>query len=674
MGNLKFYKTTSAPDTSTGSVWFDTQQKAIKVKNSEGWEAYSITALPTTLPASDVYAWAKAATKPTYTYSEVGAAPASHTHTIANITGLQGALDAKIASSEKGAASGVAQLNENGKVPVSQLPSYVSDVLEYAGVANFPSTGEVGKIYVDTKTNLTYRWGGSTYAEISPSIALGETTDTAYAGDKGATTTAKVNTHVADTTVHITADERTKWNTKANTNYAGAATDGGAATLATSVVDYGDTTSSIQIGFKGTGLTSATAGYLAAFSSTNEGVRLRDLSFEEAKKSLDISDIATIRANASAGSTAIQQAQVVSGLYAPMMSSDRKLFMAEDCDALYSAYKRFTVKLTNNGNVMDNNRSALFDGTIESVISLPSGTNVISIDCGDNFAWTYGEGKLLVNVYDVYAPSSVSAKIYSNNAAKWFDVTMTKMGTPNSQWFEGATPVVVNVSKIEVTIEVAENADCRINSLLYVLARPDYHSSAVRKYQPETLYHNLTVPSLTIGGTSFTGNAAELKDFTSRVYDATLSRTANTILAAPDGSDGPATFRKLVENDLPNITDLGYPYNCFSKLAKDYDFSNSSLTASDSLTQVLKNLCSDYPTYSGAIFSGKFVGTTQGIYTVCIASTTQLQNGLPSASYGYCNIYGGNIYIFGTNSYSFYCQELVTTNYVSNHMTWAEWS
>lgn len=75
----------------------------------------------------------------------------------------------------------------DGKIPESFLPSYVDDVLEYANKASFPTEGEVGKIYVDTTTNLTYRWSGSIYVEISPSIALGETSSTAYYGDKGKT-------------------------------------------------------------------------------------------------------------------------------------------------------------------------------------------------------------------------------------------------------------------------------------------------------------------------------------------------------------------------------------------------------------------------------------------------------------------------------------------------------
>ena len=122
---------------------------------------------------------------------------------------------------------------------------------------------------------------------------------------------------------------------------------------------------------------------MAAFSSN--GSVLRDISFAEAKKSLDIADISTIRANALTGTKAVAQYTVVSGQYSAMMADDRKLFLAEDCNALYSANKRFTVTLTNNGNKIDNNCNELFDGSIESVVALSAGTNVILIDFGDNF-------------------------------------------------------------------------------------------------------------------------------------------------------------------------------------------------------------------------------------------------------------------------------------------------
>ena len=101
-----------------------------------------------------------------------------------------------IAATEKGANSGVATLGADGKVPASQLPSFVDDVLEgYLNATDgkfyeestytteIPAEG--GKIYVDLATSKTYRWGGSAYAEISASIALGETQGTAYEGSKG---------------------------------------------------------------------------------------------------------------------------------------------------------------------------------------------------------------------------------------------------------------------------------------------------------------------------------------------------------------------------------------------------------------------------------------------------------------------------------------------------------
>lgn len=111
--------------------------------------------------------------------------------TSANVTTALGYIP--LNSNLKGAASGVAELDANGKVPSSQLPSYVDDVIEgtYVSTTSFKNasgtaiTGETGKIYVDTATNKTYRWSGSAYTEISASLALGETSSTAYRGDRG---------------------------------------------------------------------------------------------------------------------------------------------------------------------------------------------------------------------------------------------------------------------------------------------------------------------------------------------------------------------------------------------------------------------------------------------------------------------------------------------------------
>lgn len=85
----------------------------------------------------------------------------------------------------KGENSGIASLDETGKVPSEQLPSYVDDVLEFANKTAFPTTGEGSKIYIDLATNKVYRWGGTTYVEVSSPLAIGETTGTAYDGAKG---------------------------------------------------------------------------------------------------------------------------------------------------------------------------------------------------------------------------------------------------------------------------------------------------------------------------------------------------------------------------------------------------------------------------------------------------------------------------------------------------------
>ena len=99
-----------------------------------------------------------------------------------------------VKNAEKGTANGVATLDATGKIPASQVPGSMDEIIEgYYYNGNFyldashqqEITGEESKIYVDLETNKTYRWGGTTYVEISASLALGETAGTAYEGNKG---------------------------------------------------------------------------------------------------------------------------------------------------------------------------------------------------------------------------------------------------------------------------------------------------------------------------------------------------------------------------------------------------------------------------------------------------------------------------------------------------------
>lgn len=109
-----------------------------------------------------------------------------------------------IPTSQKGAAGGVAELDSSGHVPADQLPSYVDDVIDayiVSGATAFSSgwlsasdggaalTPESGKVYIILTAGQyeaqTYRWSGTVYAPIGNDLALGETENTAYRGDRG---------------------------------------------------------------------------------------------------------------------------------------------------------------------------------------------------------------------------------------------------------------------------------------------------------------------------------------------------------------------------------------------------------------------------------------------------------------------------------------------------------
>lgn len=186
----------------------------------------------------------KAATNHTHTPASIGAAAAdhshnyaapSHTHEQSDVTGLATALAGKAAASHTHQQSEVSGLTDalagkanasaltgkadlvDGKVPASQLPSFVDDVIEgtlvnsttFNDASGSAVTPESGKIYV--ANNKTYRWSGSAYVEISQGVTLGETSATAYRGDRGKT----AYDHSQNGTVHVTAAQKTAWDSKA---------------------------------------------------------------------------------------------------------------------------------------------------------------------------------------------------------------------------------------------------------------------------------------------------------------------------------------------------------------------------------------------------------------------------------------------------------------------------
>lgn len=150
-----------------------------------------------------------------------------------------------IAATEKGANSGVATLGVDGKIPASQLPSFVDDVIDLLDIAEtapaecaagdkyynsvskkiftataantWSETGEDpegGKIYITIDDEKTYRWSGTTMAEISGGLALGETQGTAYEGSKGKQVADNLAAHTANGDIHVTTSDKSAWNGK----------------------------------------------------------------------------------------------------------------------------------------------------------------------------------------------------------------------------------------------------------------------------------------------------------------------------------------------------------------------------------------------------------------------------------------------------------------------------
>ena len=113
-----------------------------------------------------------------------GKADSVHTHDAADVVSGTLVVD-RIPSIPDSKIESVSASKLVGTIPTGNLPSYVDDVIEADDYDALPPTGEAGKIYVDKETNKTYRWGGSAYVEISASLALGETSATAFRGDHG---------------------------------------------------------------------------------------------------------------------------------------------------------------------------------------------------------------------------------------------------------------------------------------------------------------------------------------------------------------------------------------------------------------------------------------------------------------------------------------------------------
>ena len=124
---------------------------------------------------------------------------------------------------------------------------------------------------------------------------------------------------------------------------------------------------------------------------------------------------------------------------------------------------------------------------------------------------------------------------------------------------------------------------------------------------------------------SHTHTVSQISDFSTHVYYATISRTANTVLAAPNGKAGSASFRALVAADIPSITK-----------SKITDFP-SSLPASDVYAWAK---ASSKPSYSWGEITGKPSTYTPSSHNHTVIQGTSSTSAVPGkANDGFCEFY-----------------------------------
>ena len=506
-------------------------------------------------------------------------------------------------SSLKGANSGIAELDENGKIPSSQLPSYVDDCVEgylynnklYKESSHTTEiSGESGKIYIDLASNKTYRWSGSAFVEISASLALGETSSTAYRGDRGkiaydhsqaahAPSNAEKNiiVGVQRNGTDLTVDSNRKVNITVPTKTSELSNDSGFTT--SSDIPKASTTSPKAAGTAAVGTESAYArgDHVHPSDSTKvdkvsgKGLSTNDYTTAEKNKLSGIETGAnkTIvdSALSSSSTNPVQNNVVTNALNYRINYGDallttnpfggKHLYISKIDNAFYAADKRWTVS----GKLYDaetdeykgdiTNIQELFNGNYESNVNIPIGQYaLITIDFNTEYAGQfsgYPYGDILISFYYDSIPASLTARAYCNFEAHgigWHDLT--------GSYFNGSASSTANViykfrnnsyaiSTFEFKIYSKSDITCNPVQIEMNLDRPDPSKTPVLgKYYPETLYYPLTCPefkgSLTGTATNATNDSNGNK--ITSTYIKELSTSGQTVTYTKgDGSTGTIT-------------------------------------------------------------------------------------------------------------------------------------
>ena len=540
-------------------------------------------------------------------------------------------------SSLKGANSGIAELDENGKIPSSQLPSYVDDCVEgylynnklYKESSHTTEiSGESGKIYIDLASNKTYRWSGSAFVEISASLALGETSSTAYRGDRGkiaydhsqaahAPSNAEKNiiVGVQRNGTDLTVDSNRKVNITVPTKTSELSNDSGFTT--SSDIPKASTTSPKAAGTAAVGTESAYArgDHVHPSDSTKvdkvsgKGLSTNDYTTAEKNK---LSGIATganktivDSALSSSSTNPVQNNVVTNALNYRINYGDallttnpfggKHLYISKIDNAFYAADKRWTVS----GKLYDaktdeykgdiTNIQELFNGNYEGSVNIPIGQYaLITIDFSTEYAGQfpgYPYGDILISFYYNSIPASLTARAYCNFEAHgigWHDLT--------GSYFNGSASSTADViykfrnnsyaiSTFEFKIYSKSDITCNPVQIEMNLDRPDPSKTPLlSKYRPETLYYPLTCPEFK---GNLTGNAT--KDGNGNTITSTyikgLSASGQTVTYTKgDGSTGTITTQDTTYSAGTHISIDGTTINASWPTASDSGYAGINKT------------------------------------------------------------------------------------------------
>lgn len=376
-------------------------------------------------------------------------ATTGHESEYVSVAGLKGALqqyktaisDNKLNTSLKGAANGLAELDENGKVPSAQLPSFVDDVIEgylyngkfYKEAAHTTEiTGEGSKIYVDLTEGAggkTYRWSGSAYVVISETIAIGTTTGTAADGKV-------VDDHIKDNVSHITSAERTAWNAKGSYSKpsGGIPKSDMTSSVQTSLGKADTSVQKVKVGASGTELEpSSGVVTLPAYPSTPSDVGLGNVgNFKAvstvASQGLSTTEKSNARENIGLGSLATKNSIALADHFTPSGGSDMETSQgtpsAATAGTSYDVVTGVTLKTDSAGHVTGvsttrqkvvSNQATDISGKQDKVAKLGSATKPLYTSAAGTFAEcnTYAGGTAVTlngtskgaNTASFYAPT-----------------------------------------------------------------------------------------------------------------------------------------------------------------------------------------------------------------------------------------------------------------------------